>query len=263
MRARISLQKTSIGFLPFDYQYALSSALLLKLAEADSALAKETHDSTGYKFYNFSNLMLNSYFSDRNGLQFEDASFIISSPDSRFLRSYAEGLLSSPELHLYNEQFAVRQIDILPDPEFKSPCTMRTISPVFVKTVRESDDGGKTRMVEWDLYPNGGKFYENVHQNLLSRYGEFYGKKPEDDHFEILEISAFKPKRVKIGGGPNASMRRCSLMEFKLSASKELLKFIYDAGIGEKTGMGFGCVEIVCRDENPLREKGAMPDGQK
>ncbi len=246
MRARVSIQKTSSNFLPFDYQYALASMLYEKMGLADPELASKSHGKPGYKFYNFSNFIIQKKVSSASGLDFEDAQFIISSPDGKFLRGYAEGLLSSPEFHLYEERFAVSGIEILPEPEIRTPCRMRTLSPIFVKTLREEvDKEGKTRLVEWDLYPDEGKFYDNLHRNLIARYSEFHGKPPESDCFEITKIHYWKGKRIGIGGGPNKSMRRCSLMDFDLSASIELLKFIYDAGIGEKTGMGFGCVEIL------------------
>jgi CRISPR-associated endoribonuclease Cas6 len=34
-------------------------------------------------------------------------------------------------------------------------------------------------------------------------------------------------------------------MKFEMSADPRLLKFGYDVGFGEKTGMGFGMVKIV------------------
>jgi CRISPR-associated endoribonuclease Cas6 len=34
-------------------------------------------------------------------------------------------------------------------------------------------------------------------------------------------------------------------MEFDIAANTELLRFAYDAGLGEKTGVGFGCVDVV------------------
>jgi len=34
-------------------------------------------------------------------------------------------------------------------------------------------------------------------------------------------------------------------MKITLEASPELIGFAYDAGLGEKNAMGFGCVEVV------------------
>ncbi len=34
-------------------------------------------------------------------------------------------------------------------------------------------------------------------------------------------------------------------MSMRLQASPELLKFAYEAGLGEKNAMGFGCVDLI------------------
>ncbi len=241
MRAKIQVKKTTSGVLSFDYQYALASVLYRKLALGNIRLANASHAHDGFKFYTFSNLIISGRQKSKNGLQFSDAYFLLSSPDVEFVRSFAEGLLQEPVFRLHTEQFVVTSIEILQDTQLPNPCVFKTLSPIFVKTVREKNG----MLVEWDLYPSDGKFHENIHRNLVERYTEFYGKKPNSDHFEILSVNHVKPKRIVIGGGPSATPRRCSLMTCTVDASRELLQFAYDAGFGEKNAMGFGCVEVV------------------
>ncbi|MEA2053922.1 MAG: CRISPR-associated endoribonuclease Cas6 [Candidatus Thermoplasmatota archaeon] len=241
MRAKIFIHHVSGGLLPYDYQYAMASMLYEKLAVGNVKLADEVHFHQGFKFYNFSNLLLENRRPSGKGLAFENAYFILTSPDAVFIKSFTEGLLQEPEFNLYKENFVVIRIEILKQMELKSPCTFKTSSPIFVKTMREKDG----KLVEWDLYPKDGKFHENVHKNLVKRYTEYYGNGLSNDHFEIINVKNFKPKRIIIGGGIQATPRRCSLMTFTVEASKELLQFAYDAGIGEKNAMGFGCLEVV------------------
>ena len=129
----------------------------------------------------------------------------------------------------------IERVEILPAPVFSDSVVFRTLSPVYVKTQRKKDG----RLVEVDLYPKDSKFYENLHTNLVGRYEEFYGSRVEHDHFEVLDVDDFKAKRVSIGN----SFRRCSLMKMTLEASPELIGFAYDAELGEKNAMGFGCVD--------------------
>ncbi len=245
MRAKIFVRKVSKGLLPFDYQYALASMLYGKLALGNIRLANESHSHQGFKFYNFSNLILPDRKPSRKGLAFEDAYFILTSPDVEFVRSFAEGLLQEPDFHLYDQKFIVNKIEILEQESLISPSTFRAISPIFVKTLRE--ESGELK--EWDLYPTDGKFHENVHKNLVGRYTEYHGSPPEKAHFHITRVRYFKGKRILIGSGENATPRRCSLITFDLEASPELLNFAYDAGIGEKNAMGFGCLEVLRRND--------------
>jgi len=241
MRAKIFVKKVSKGPLPFDYQYALASMLYGKLALGNIRLANESHSHQGFKFYNFSNLVIPNRHRSCKGLAFEDAHFILTSPDVEFVRSFAEGLLQEPNFHLYDQNFILTKIEILEQKKLPSPSTFRTISPVFIKTLREENG----ELKEWELYPTDGKFHENVHKNLVERYTEYHGVPPKQDHFHLTRVRDFKGKRILIGSGEKTTPRRCSLMTFDLEASPELLNFAYDAGIGEKSAMGFGCVEVI------------------
>jgi len=214
--------------------------LYFKLANADVGLANETHAHQGFKFYTFSNLMLLNRYRSESGLGFESAYFILSSPDDRFIKSFAEGLLLKPEFYLDGPRgktdLVIERIEILNEIAFKDECWFRTLSPIYVKTMRKVNEGLK----EFDLYPTEPKFYENLHKNLFERFCEFYGKEPPD-HFEVIETANIKPKRLRIAD----SYRRCSLMNLRIQASPELLKFAFDAGLGEKNAMGFGCVDVL------------------
>ena len=239
-RAKISIQKNSTHPLNYEYQYYLAGMLFKKLGDVNFELASELHSHQNFKFYTFSNLIINrerKKTNNENGLQFKNAHFYLSSPDFKFIKSFTEGLLINPEFNLGNCFFNVNKIEILPKIEINEKSEFITLSPIYLKTIRLINGERK----EWDLYPKDGKFYENIHNNLLKRYEAFYGHTPEKDYFEIIKIFDVKPKRVKISN----SFRRCSLFKFKVTGSKELLRFGYDAGFGEKNAMGFGCCEIV------------------
>lgn len=241
MRCRVSIEKISSGSLHYDYQYGLASMLYSKLATANIELANKTHTKKGFKFYTFSNLILENRIPEKNGLNFKAAHFFISSPDPEFIRSFAEGLLLESQFFLGNSEnktsFTIERIEILPALQFSNTCTFRTLSPIYLKTLRNQEN----RLVEFDLYPKDSKFHENLHKNLVARYEEFHGSKIDKDFFEIINIPSFKPKRVKVEN----NYRRCSLMDLYLSANPELLQFAYDAGLGEKNAMGFGFVDVL------------------
>lgn len=215
--------------------------LYSKMSSVRRDLAARLHRSRGFKFYCFSNLLPEDGKTDRRGLNFSTARLIISSPDDEFIKIFAEGLLTSPEFHLKQRPFICTSVQLVDDIPLGTTATMTTLSPILVRTVRE--DGGNKK--EWELYPRDGKFYDNLHRNLLSRYEEFYGYPPPEDIFEISKLIWMKPKRVEIDGTP----RRCSLMTFRINASEALMKFAYQAGLGERQAMGFGCIEVI-KDKN-------------
>lgn len=240
MRCKITIRKTSLTPLYYDYQYGLASMLYHRLANANITLANELHSHQGFKFYTFSNLVIEDWIPDKHGLNFTRAYFFISSPDPEFIRSFTEGLLMEPEFFLgkgKKSNFIIESAQIQPQQEFSDTCTFRTLSPLYVKTMRKKNG----KLTEFDLYPKDAKFYENIHRNLCARYEEYHGHKVDQDFFEILDVKNFKAKRVSV----DSSFRRCSMLTMKLEASPELIKFAYDAGLGEKNAMGFGCMGVV------------------
>ena len=58
LRVKISLQKLSKESLAYDYQYWLASLLLHRLKAGNEELASFLHSHTSYKYYTFSNLIL-------------------------------------------------------------------------------------------------------------------------------------------------------------------------------------------------------------
>lgn len=240
MRCKVSIQKISSFPLNYDYQYGLASMLYKRLAAANICLANETHSHQGFKFYTFSNLIIHDRIPNKQGLNFTHAHFYICSVDSEFIRSFAEGLLQDPKFFLGKDRktnFIIESIEIIPQQNFSDKCIFSTISPLYIKTMRKQGD----HLSEVDLYPKDSKFYENLHTNLVARYEEYYGNNIENDFFEIIDVKNFKPKRVSIGN----SFRRCSLLDMTIEANPELLRFAYDAGLGEKNAMGFGCIDII------------------
>jgi len=244
MRSKITLRKTTPAPIHYDYQYGIAAMLYARLAHANIRLANEIHSHTGFKFYTFSNLIFDDRIPNRHGLNFEQAHFYHSSPDPEFIRSFTEGLLQEPEFYLRRTETGkerasslIDRIEILPKETIGEVCKFKAISPIYVKTQRLRD--GCLR--DFDLYPEEPKFYENLHVNLTARYEEYHGHGVDRDYFDVTSVKNVKAKRIKIAN----NYRRCSLMEFEVQGSPELLEFAYEAGIGEKNAMGLGCLHRV------------------
>jgi len=238
MRLKIFVEKVTDGPLNFNYQHWLASAILRKISETKKEVSQRLHRKTKFKYYNFSNLIIEKKQVSKKGLYFKEAFFYFVSIDNDFLDGLATGVFKDLKFHLGAQQFIVKRIKVEDNEDIKSECTLRTLSPVYTKTLRKNKEG---KLKPYDLTPKDLKFNENLHRNLLERYYRYYGRKPKQDFFEITKIHTLKLKRVLIKN----SYRRCTLMTFDVQAGKELLEFAYNTGLGEKTGLGFGCIEVV------------------
>lgn len=228
------------GMVSYDYQYRLASVIYRKLGDKSPELAEREHYRRGSKMYTFSGLIDTQSELKNDGISFQKGYFVLTSPDIDLILNSAESFLDEPEFEIIGDKntgkFKVEKVEIVKPPNIGSRCTFRTISPVYVKTIRGTENSRR----EVDLFPTEPKFYERLHLNLVKKFELFYDRKPVD-YFDTLGIKNLKPKRVKVGN----NYRRCSLFTIILEGSPELLNFAYDAGIGEKGAMGFGCLDIL------------------
>ncbi len=112
----------------------------------------------------------------------------------------------------------------------------KTLSPVIVERIGFSSRKPTDRYV----IPSEEGFEESMLENILRRYRNVKGKdlKVKKFAFEGLKI---KEEFIKHYGG----YLRGFIGKFKIvSDSEELLRFIYQYGLGLRTGQGFGYLEV-------------------
>jgi len=81
VRSKITIRKLSVGPLFYDYQYGIASMLYSRLAASNITLANSIHSHQGFKFYTFSNLVIEDWIPIKDGLDFTRAHFFLSSPE--------------------------------------------------------------------------------------------------------------------------------------------------------------------------------------
>ncbi|RLI50482.1 MAG: CRISPR-associated endoribonuclease Cas6, partial [Candidatus Thorarchaeota archaeon] len=103
------------------------------------------------------------------------------------------------------------------------------------------ENNGKSRT--WDLHPNDDEFSVRFVQNLSRKFKQFY-KREVPDEIEVLQVDKIKQLRVAI----KDTFHRAYLLDIRVRAHPDVLRFAYDCGLGEKNSMGFGMVR--CRGES-------------
>ena len=119
----------------------------------------------------------------------------------------------------------------------------KTLSPVVVERIGCMNIKD---IEERYVIPNEDDFELSLLENILRRYRSIYGKDLSVNTFRFKGIKV-KKTYVKHYGG----YLKCFLGKFKVETdSEELLKFIYNFGLGLRTGQGFGYLEV----ENNVRK---------
>ncbi len=237
MRVKVIISKRGKGKLTFNYQYALASMLYNRMRIGNKKIAEDLHSNEGSKFYTFSWLQFNRGYSVQGGLDFNEGWAIITSPNQEIIQAICEGLLDAPFFHIRKVKMEVTEIIGLKERHFGEHVEFRTLSPIYLKTLKPTEKG----LRDQDLYPDDFLWATHLRENLIRKYEAWHGRKAAKYEFRLLSTGDVRRKRINIGG----SYRRCALLSFQVEGDPFLLKFGYEAGFGEKNAMGFGCVEVV------------------
>lgn len=241
MRLKINIKAKNNYKVPFNYHHILSSIIYNKIADLD--LANELHDSTSFKFFNFSQLNIPRRKIVKDGIIAKNGklNFYLSSPNDLLIRSLVDGFVNDLEIKFKNEKLVVEKIEALKTPEFSEKSEFKTLSPINIRDMQEVDGKIKRR----DLAPSD-KFFKGIENNLIKKYCIFNNIKSTDNQIKVYsEMANVKRKRITIPKGPNTTYHRAYMMDVILEGDIDLIEFAYDVGLGEKNSMGFGMIRHI------------------
>jgi CRISPR-associated endoribonuclease Cas6 len=257
MRFRIALfvDKKAFGNrLPLSYQYELSSFVYRAIACADTGYASWLHENgfnlngKMFKLFTFSNLIVSQYGIEKEqGLLRIDSDRVewqISFLPEKSTEKFVHGLFSEQEFQIGDKksvvQFKVERIEMLPPPQFEPEMSFRTLSPVCISIRQE------TRKYPLYISPEDPEASNFILNNLLNKYLAFYGKPYEgniDFDFRVTSQPKAKLITIKIGTEQESNIRGF-LFDFRIKAPEELMRIMYESGLGEKNSIGFGMIGI-------------------
>lgn len=250
MRIRFELTPASAVWLPWSHQYALSSAIYATIAYASPGFSTFLHDKgfvaegKQFRLFTFSSLMGKVLERTNYGLLMQaPINLLCSSPIPEFVRAVAEGSLQKGSLRVGDVELPVARVETLPDPEFTERMLFRPLSPITVSTGRVDDDG---KMRATYLTPDTPDFFIHLAENLAHKFQALTGK-PNEDSVMFNPFGETTPdgkrlsklidiKGIKVKGW---------LVPVEGEGNPELLRLVYEAGLGEKNSVGFGMVEAI------------------
>lgn len=266
MRFKLTFEVDKAAFgnkIPLSYSYELSSLVYRVLSKSDSAFAHWLHENgfqTGnkkFKLFTFSRLQIPQYRIEGDSISIlsDTVEWQISFFPERSTQEFIRGVFHEQTFELgtrrANVRFLVREISVMPPPTFVETMEFETLSPICISLRREN---GK---VDY-LAPDHPEALALIRQNLLNKYSAFHGKEygvsDFDFDFEVLS----KPKSVLIAiksGTPQETRVRGFMCRFRITAPVELMKIMYESGMGEKGSTGFGMVALIKQKALSQRNK--------
>jgi len=241
MRLKILLDAGTPLIVPWNYRTALTGAVydILRVSDKDFSLwLHERGYQSGkrtYRLFVYSNLRPLFFRPTDAGLQTDgNFSWEIATPNETFLEKFVDGLAKRGEtLQLFGVDFRVLDLIKVELPAISPTRTWRTTSPVVVSTW-----DGRSRH---PIYRNGSEpeFVQALEANLLSKWEAFNNKKWEGEN---LNIRVWSPKSTLV---PVFNINvRAWYLRLQIWGPPELIRFAYDAGLGEKNSQGFGMIDI-------------------
>lgn len=241
MRFKITLKSEGKNFfIPFNYNYLLSSIIYKNISDLD--LASKLHSSKSFKFFTFSQIQVPNHRITKKGIISRDGvfNFFVSSPNDYLIKTMIQSYVDDSVVNFNGQNVNVDRIELLPLPFISDSMDFKTISPVLVRTKREVD--GKLKI--WDLEP-GDKFFSNLRTNLIRKYLEFNNLETTSKEINFSsKMRKVKSRRISIKTGEDITYHRAYFMDLKLEGDPKLIEFAYNGGVGEKGSLGFGMLNI-------------------
>ena len=259
MRFRLVLDVNRHAFgsrLPINYQYEQSAAIYRILSSADESYAEWLHDNgfrlesgKTFKLFTYSRFKIDEYRVLRSKERLQTLSdtveWQISFLPEKSTENFIQGLFQDKVFEIGDAksvvQFIVRSVEVMPEPDYSGKMVFATMSPICLKFHRSD---GRTDY----LSPLDVRAPFLLFNGLFDKYKLFYGKDcpyamPEC-RLKVLD----EPKSVLVkikAGMPEETRIRGFMCKLEMEAPIELMRLMYEGGVGVLYSHGFGCLMFV------------------
>lgn len=265
MRIKITAVSEKPSFFPYNYQYALHSAIYSLINESSTEYSNFLHDN-GYlreginkkfKFFTFSKLKF--FPNQRNRVGFYNVKkiqFVFATSTNESLKHLILGTFSNQKIKLVlnGEQsiFNIISAELQIEPTFNSSERFICLSPITVATIRIGENEKKEQhFLDYTISDERNHFVNNLKKNLINKYETINNRKYKKIDFPFIfnftedYIAKRKGNISKLIEFKSSIKIKGMEAPFTIEADPDLIKLGYECGWGEKNSAGFGCVEQI------------------
>jgi CRISPR-associated endoribonuclease Cas6 len=218
--------------LPWNYHLSFVSFLYDALNKYEPELATELHQHEHAPPFSFSEfIQTGPYQAMDDGLSCERGYWVVNSDDDRILDAIANHARHH-ELKLRHTEVPIEGVELEPI-EGVTEAKYRTVSPIYVS---KRDKNGERE----GLLPSDGMWFNNLIDNVRNRMEAVSGESPSN--FVIEDVDWWKQKRLRVA---DSGWVQCARTGLRIRTDEQTSAFIQQQGIGERSGLGFGCVMPV------------------
>ena len=270
MRVKITAETQKSVFIPFNYNYALHSAIYNLIEKSSRKYSQYLHDkgfineaeNKRFKLFTFSKLFFKPLKIQKNGFaNVKELNFIFSTPIEKSFEHLILGLFSDQTffLNFSGEKiiFTITRVETLPQPRLTTTCHFVCLSPIAVSTQRPKPNNTlEQHYLDYMNPEERDHFIDNIRKNLINKYQTFYNKPYNPDikefnlNFDIDYITRKQGKISKLIHFKKIDTKTRTKIKgfeapFKITADPKLINIGYQTGFGNDNSAGLGCVDII------------------
>jgi len=241
--------------IPIHYNHLVQSAIYGAL---DNDFADFLHD-TGFegggrrfKLFTFSRLTGTYRFITETAeiTYLSPVKLVVSSPVDKFCESLVNGLLTKDSLRIGPVTLRLQGVEVdrpvvvtdKASVHIETEIRVKTLSPVVVYSTLLRPEGSKYTCY---FQPGEGDFSRLAKENLYKKHQALYGCTPPEGEIQIKPLRQPKLQIVKYKGFVIKGYS--GILSMRGPAS--LLQIAVDAGLGAKSSMGFGLLEMINKNK--------------
>ncbi len=255
MRVRIIFNlKNRGGFVPFHHQYLIAQWIRGVVIFGGNEKLRD------FDFYNFSALKGQTKVS-RKGLHYFSSkiTLVFSCLNKEFLDYFLKEVFKYPEIELGNLTIVPDCVEVEKEMKFEESTKFICISPLVVKPTAFGNSEGKEFII-----PGSDEFSDLLYESTIDRMEKIGLYTAEDlsgffkfqivpDKQYLQKLTDSRKKYARIYPLYDQDIRyevRGYTFPFKLYASPEVQKFVFNSGLGFYTHKGFGMLDVAFTDPN-------------
>ncbi|MGB9822190.1 CRISPR-associated endoribonuclease Cas6, partial [Thermodesulfovibrio sp.] len=200
---------------------------------------KDPETQRRMKFFTFSRLIPSEKAHVKEGkiYLYGNVSLIISSPFNDFIQSFAMTLLKAGTLRIGSENMILSSVQVEGPPAYKDRIYVKTLSPITVYSTLETANGKRKT---YYYCPFEKEFEKLLIKNLQRKLRTWRGSTILEGSIKPYKVNS-KDQRIVIY--KNTVIKGWDGV-FELNLPEELFTMAFEAGIGAKNSLGFGCIEV-------------------
>lgn len=251
MRLKIKFKSDTVIVLPIDYNYYIQSMIYKNISDeqfADFLHNKGySYETRTFKMFTFSRLEGNSRLNKvTKEISFIDKemTLIISSANDKMIEYLSCSFMLNDTCYLKGNNLKIDSVEILKEAITDNVIEVTTLTPVVVYSTLAS-----RQTVYYS--PEDYCFNNRIRENIIRKFSAFTGTPIEHLKDIDFQINVKKGRKIikKVVKYKNFIIIGY-LSTFVLRGESNILQFAYDCGIGDKSSLGFGLLQIQKGDCN-------------